>query len=98
MHDIIIQAINEKKVVKFDYHGFDRVAEPHVYGTLNGIKSILTYQIRGGSKSGGLPQWRRVNLDEIHNFVITEETFPGRRPFPSNKHASFDERFAIVDE
>ena len=25
MHDIIIQAINEKKVVKFDYHGFDRV-------------------------------------------------------------------------
>ena len=51
MHDIIIQAINEKKVVKFDYHGFDRVAEPHVYGTLNGIKSILTYQIRGGSKS-----------------------------------------------
>ena len=50
MHDIIIQAINEKKVVKFDYHGFDRVAEPHVYGTLNGIKSILTYQIRGGSK------------------------------------------------
>ena len=63
-------------------HNHHRKAEPHVYGVLNGKKSILTYQTGGSSKSGG-PQWRRVNFDEITDFVITEDTFPGKRNYPS---------------
>lgn len=92
----IRQAIAEKKLVEFQYQGYARIAEPHVYGRHGGVEQLLVYQVRGGSKSGRLPDWRRVDLPEVSGLNILDETFPGRRANPSGEHSPWDETFAIV--
>lgn len=96
MDALVRQAIAEKKLVEFQYQGYTRIAEPHVYGLNSGIKQLLVFQVRGGSKSGRLPNWRRVDLPEVSDLQILNETFPGRRVNPSGEHSSWDETFAIV--
>ena len=96
MTDIIQTAISEKKIIEFDYHGYHRIAEPHIYGILDGEHDILVFQIDGESSSGGLPQWRRMHLNEISNMRITDQRFPGPRSNPSGKHSSFDTILAVV--
>jgi predicted DNA-binding transcriptional regulator YafY len=97
METIIIKAIHEKKLIESQYQERHRVAEPHVYGITNGIKQILGYQIRGQSRNGNLPDWRKFDLDKIIGLRILDESFPGRRPYPSGKHSSFDLIIAKVD-
>lgn len=96
MDALIRQALAEKKLVEFQYQGYTRIAEPHVYGRNGGVKQLLVYQVRGGSKSGQLPNWRRVDLPEVSNLHILNETFSGRRANPSGEHSAWDETFAIV--
>lgn len=96
MNDIIQTAISERKIVEFDYHGHHRIAEPHIYGILDGEHDILVFQIAGSSSSGGLPQWRRMHLNEISNLEMTDQRFPGPKPNPSGKHSSFDTILAVV--
>jgi len=93
----IKDAIRNKNVIEFYYDGYNRIAEPHVHGISNGQYEILTYQIDGGSKSGGIPDWRRIKAFEIADLRVTDRKFKGRRPFPSGKHSPFDEIFDIVD-
>lgn len=94
---LLINAIENKQIIEFDYEGYHRIAEPHVYGILDGKHELLVYQIAGGSSSGGLPDWRRVKLKKISNFKIREQYFKGKRAFLSGKHSSFDRRLAIVN-
>jgi len=96
INELIETAISEKKIIEFDYHGHHRVAEPHIYGILGGKDDILVFQIEGGSSSGGLPEWRRMHLNEISNLTITDRTFAGSRPNPSGKRSSFDTILAVV--
>lgn len=96
MDDIIKTAIFEKKLLEFTYDGLQRIAEPHVYGVKDGKYELLVYQIRGQSRSGGLPNWRRVELRKISNMRILDESFPGSRPTLSGKHSNFDTTIAIV--
>ena len=97
MEETIINSISNKKIIEFDYHEHHRIAEPHVYGILDGEHDLLVFQTGGGSSSGGLPQWRRMHLSEISNLIVTDQTFAGSRPTPSGKHSSFDTTLAIVD-
>jgi len=94
--DLIRSAITNKKLLKFNYHKFERIVEPHVYGVKDGREAILVYQIEGGSSSGGLPEWRRMFLDEISDMEILARTFPGQR-HTSGKHSSFDRIILVVD-
>ena len=96
MDALIRQAIAEKKLVEFQYQGYTRIAEPQVYGRNGGVEQLLVYQVRGGSKSGRPPAWRRVDLPKVSGLNILDETFPGRRANPSGEHSSWDETFAIV--
>lgn len=96
MDQIIRQAISEKRLVEFSYQGFQRIAEIHVYGIKGGIHQILAYQTRGQSKSGRLPNWRRVNLREVVGICLLDEIFPGRRPNPSGDHSDWDSIIAMV--
>ena len=93
---MITTAINEKRLIEFTYDGLLRIAEPHVYGVKDGKYELLVYQISGQSRSGGLPNWRRVELHKVTNMKILNETFLGRRATPSGKHSSFDRTIAIV--
>ena len=96
MDAIIRSARASHTILEFTYHGLYRVVEPHVYGLLKGEPQMLTYQLRGESSSGGLPQWRRVKLSEVTGLHALGEVFGGPRPYPSGQHSSFDTIFAVV--
>lgn len=96
MESEIKQAIAAKKLVEFTYHNRLRVVEPHVLGVNAGAKQLLGYQVRGGSSSGIIPEWRRFDLSEMSGFKALGESFPGRRQNPSGKHSSWDYQIAVV--
>lgn len=91
------QAIKSKSIVEFTYSGHRRVVEPHVLGVSGGSLQFLGYQIGGTSSSGGIPEWRRFELSKVSGLTITSDTFPGRRPFPSGRHSSWDRQILVVD-
>ena len=94
---IIERAIREKSVVEFNYGGHPRKVEPHMLGMSGGTLQFLGYQIGGSSSSGGaLPEWRRFELNRISSLSITTQKFPGRRPFPSGRHSSWDRQILVV--
>lgn len=97
MENTILEAIRGKKLIEFYYRGLPRIAEPHVYGITNGARQLLGYQTGGQSSNGGLPDWRRFDLDQISQLTILAGSFPGRRPIPSGRHSSWDLRIAVVD-
>jgi len=96
MEDIIIQAIQQKRLIEFYYHGLYRIAKPHVLGIKDRVKQVLVYQIPGQSRLGKLPNWRRINLREISRLRILTETFAGSRPFPSGIHSSWNVQIKVV--
>ena len=77
---MIREAIGNSNIIEFSYHGHDRIAELHVYGIHNGRKQVLVYKIGGSTVSGGLPNWRWINVDEISSIRITQQSFYGQRP------------------
>jgi hypothetical protein len=94
--NIIRTAIANKNVIEFTYRGRQRIAEPHVYGIHNDRRQLLVYQTGGDSASGALPDWRRMNVDEIFSIRITPQTFDGNRSLASGKHSSFDNILAVA--
>ena len=96
MDQILKSAIANKQLVEFSYSGHQRIAEPHVLGINGGALQFLGYQVGGSSSSGGIPEWRRFDLNKMSNLAILQRTFPGKRPFPSGKHSSWDQQLAIV--
>ena len=97
VENIIIAAMKEKKVLSFTYSGHSRIVEPHIYGINEGTHQLLGYQIRGGSSSGVLPEWRRFKISAMQNLQILNEFFPGRRGFPSGKHSHWDQEIMVVE-
>jgi hypothetical protein len=93
----IIDAIEDKKMLQFNYHRYVRIVEPHVYGVKDGKKSLQAYQVGGESSSGGLPQWRRFFLDDLSDIETLNDGFSGKRDYPSGIHSSFDEIIKLVD-
>lgn len=92
----IRQAISERHLVEFHYHGAARVAEPHVYGLHDGKYQLLCFQVGGQSRSGKLPNWRRFDLDEMTGLRVLSESFPGPRDFSAFRSSSFDTVLAVV--
>jgi predicted DNA-binding transcriptional regulator YafY len=86
---LISEAIEKRKMLRFDYEGHARQVEPHHYGFLNDSKQLHCYQVGNGSRSGGLPQWRNFRLDQIQNLSIEALSFTQRPDYnPGNSHYS----------
>lgn len=96
MDQLIRRAIAGRRLITFTYDNLARIAEPHVYGTKGGVVQMLVYQVGGQSRSGGLPNWRRVDVDRIVGLQIMDEIFAGPRQYPSGEHSIWDQRFLIV--
>jgi len=96
MDEMIKEAINEKRLLEFDYMGFHRIIEPHVYGSKFEKDGMMTYQVKGQSSSGVLG-WKRMYLEKVTDMGILDEKFTGKRPVPG-KHSSWDVIYLIVDE
>ncbi len=67
-------------MLKFTYHGHPRVVEPHAYGVnRRGNEVLCCYQTGGTSRSGKVPDWRLMRVDQIVSLTVTEEHFVGER-------------------
>jgi hypothetical protein len=93
--EMIRHTISEKKLLMFDYNGYCRVAEPHVYGRKGCKNGMLVYQIRGQSSSGQL-EWKIMYTKKMTNMRILDETFQGMRP-TFHRHREWDLVYFIVD-
>ena len=94
--DVMIrEAISEKKLLVFDYDGYHRIAEPHVYGRKDNKNEILVYQIGGKSSTGEL-KWKRMEMRKIANMRVLNKAFPGIRP-SKGRHSPWDFIYHIVD-
>lgn len=96
METILLQAISTKNMIRFTYQGRIRICEPHVYGIANGRKQVLCYQDTGGSQRGGLPEWRRFDLQEIRDLEALDQTFPGKRTVPHPHSIGWDSLISVV--
>jgi len=93
---LIRTAIAQRHLIRFQLGGLPRIAEPHDYGDMNGTLRLFVFQVGGESRSGRLPDWRLVSLDNASSFALLERTFPGPRPVPSGHHQKWSRLFASV--
>lgn len=80
MNHLICQAIQQRKVIRLNYHWGFRLIEPHAYGSNDkGHELLRAYQVGGASDSGQPFGWKLFRLDEVHQLHVTEEDFSGPR-------------------
>lgn len=81
---LLRQALAERRVVRFKYHGYERRVEPHALGRITeGRPALLGWQVAGGSVSEPPPGWRTFVLSEIESLKLMRKTFvprPDYRP------------------
>ena len=98
--NIVIQrtiedAIANRNLIKFSYHGYERIVEPHVFGIYRDRLQLLAFQV--GGQSGSRPMgWPRFNLEEALSLVGVSEHFSGPRPVTSGRSSKWDDIFAVV--
>ena len=82
VYSLLYQAIAEKKQVIAIYEGYLREMCPHVLGSKDGVRHLLSFQFAGDS-SEGLPQggqWKGMDVDGLSNVSLREELwFTGPR-------------------
>lgn len=72
----IPEAIAAKRLLRFDYDGHVRVAEPHTYGIDTRSQRVLVaYQVGGGSRSGESVGWKTFREDEMRGIVALDDRF-----------------------
>jgi hypothetical protein len=81
MNTLICDAIRARRVIRFIYDGYERVAEPHLYGISTADHEVLSaYLIGGWSASEGAPGWRKYRVRDMHDIHALAEPFAGPRP------------------
>ena len=88
-------AIEQKRLMRFNYKDKLRIVEPHDYGIRKGSVKLFGYQVAGLS-SEPLPNWRWALVNSISDLDLLNRTFSGRRPTPSGKHHQWDQIFIRV--
>jgi hypothetical protein len=97
IHDDLIRAINEKRVIEFVYKTpGPRLAEPHDYGVKKGVDKLLAFQVGGVSRSGAPHGWKDIDAEDIRDFKVLERRFPGSRADAHQHHGVWDVLFARV--
>jgi hypothetical protein len=84
MEDLIRQALSERWMLKFKYHGHRRVVEPYALGhATNDRLALLGWQVSGGSASEPPPGWRTFLLADIRSLERLRKNYvprPDYRP------------------
>ena len=93
---ILRKAIAEKRLLRLRYHDHERIVEPHDYGEKNGSIKLLAYQT-GGSSNGPLPNWRFMEVNQLSELQLLDQTFPGGRPTKTGGHHNWDRLFIRVE-
>jgi len=95
VHELILAAIHEKRLLRFVLAQKARIVEPHDYGIHRGVVRLLVYQV-AGSSGGPLPDWRWIDVPRISSVDLLDQTFAGSRAVSGNHH-QWDVLFARVD-
>jgi predicted DNA-binding transcriptional regulator YafY len=75
-NELLRQALSERRVVQFKYHGHSRRVEPHALGRVTGSRpALLGWQVSGGSASEPPPGWRTFVLADIKSLKLMRPTF-----------------------
>lgn len=81
---VIIDAIEQRKTLRFMYHREDRVVEPHTFGRdKNEHKALSAYQINKG--------WRFFHLEDMRDVTIGDQFHAARHGY-----ARFDSRMEHI--
>lgn len=81
MNQAIINAIQNREQLTFSYDGFQRVVEPHTYGTTTtGKETLRAYQVQGGHASGHNEPWHLFTVAKMIGLRSTGVSFSGARP------------------
>src|ERR1051326_1915032 len=97
VHDLIMTAVHQRRLLRFLYHGKMRISEPQDYGLQKSAANLFTYQIAGERGSGGLSGWRKGAVKNIAKVELLSKAFRGRREAPEQKHQEWDMLFARVE-
>ncbi|MDI1248854.1 MAG: hypothetical protein PSV13_08330 [Lacunisphaera sp.] len=80
--DLIRQALAERRMLQFRYHGYLRKVEPHALGRVtDDRRALLGWQVLGGSRREPPPGWRTFLLAEIRSLKILRPTFAPRADY-----------------
>lgn len=89
----IVDAIETRHLLTFNYDGYMRTVEPHTFGIdRKGHLALRAYQVSGGSESGEYVGWKMFHGAGIHGLTMLAQTFPGPRP----KYKRGDIAFASI--
>lgn len=92
MRQIIIQAIQDKFLLKFIYDGGIRIVETYCYGqTAKGNDVIRAFQVGGYSSTGKLG-WKLFDLSKAHSITLLEEKFDN----PQSGYARGDRGMSVI--
>ena len=76
----ICDAIENKRLLAFNYDGLPREIEPHAYGiSLAGKEVVRGYQTGGQSSSDPLG-WRLWDVAKMESLRVCQSTFSSPRP------------------
>ena len=83
----LCDAIRLRHVVRFLYHGGERVVEPYVYGRdANGRELLRAFQLRGPSRSGETVGWKMFHVEDMTSVAVTFEAYAARSGYdPAEK-------------
>jgi predicted DNA-binding transcriptional regulator YafY len=79
MRQIIIEAINNRKVLEFYYNNKRRVVEPYTFGTNTKNNLMLSVYQTEGESSRELPDWNYFTVDKILELKVLDISFDGNR-------------------
>jgi hypothetical protein len=80
VHALLVQAIKERRIVKFTYRGHLRVVEPHAFGRNSKGDAVLhAFQIKGSSASRPPPGWRTFSARAIEDPKLGKGSFAQAR-------------------
>lgn len=76
MDRIITEAIENCKLIEFNYKDEVRIVEPYTFGVSSTGKDVLSaYQVEGGSTSSDDLGWRLFSIGKIENIKISDSSF-----------------------
>jgi hypothetical protein len=88
MNSVLLQAIQQAKVLELRYHGYSRIVEPHAYGRdKDGDEIVRCYQTSGGSESGERVGWKLLKVREAFSVHLTDTVFSARPEYKRNDKA-----------
>jgi hypothetical protein len=94
LDQLLRNAIENKRLIRFVYKNNERIVEPHDYGIQNGIVRLFCWQV-GGKSSGRIPGWRMIDVERMQDCGMLDKRFAGNREV-SGKHHRWDEIFIRV--